>query len=76
MIDSSGMCDRTGKQQYSYKVAHLKVKVCKRFRCVHKVPIRFYRCDFCGWWHLTSQEKESKNGKRQIRRNSKLDAGL
>ena len=26
-----------------------------------RIPIRFYRCESCGNWHLTS---EPKNGKR------------
>lgn len=60
LIDGVERCGRTGKKCYSYRSAHCAAKHGKKCRGVNKHPLRFYKCEHCGWWHLTSKRKKSR----------------
>jgi hypothetical protein len=62
-------CSRTGKQSYFSKLdADLAItRVAQRNtrhrkRAYREEPMRSYRCEFCGCWHLSSQRKRSETG--------------
>lgn len=69
MSDEKRLCPETGKVCYSQKEANTVKNRFKRhvYKGNHrsyrmntgangKIPVRSYRCEFCGSWHLTSQK--------------------
>lgn len=51
-------CPVCGKICYSKKEAMTAINFVKRKGHEHhKTPIRYYYCEDCNFWHLTSQEK-------------------
>jgi len=40
---------------HSYKLAQDKLKIIMRTSQRKKIPVRAYKCDKCGLWHLTSR---------------------
>ncbi|MDR0957525.1 MAG: hypothetical protein LBM09_03055 [Candidatus Nomurabacteria bacterium] len=61
----NGYCDRANKILYFTKEL-AKTAMYNQWqynREVGRLPIRVYRCDFCGGWHLTSKcMRDGKNG--------------
>lgn len=56
MIENKEFCNTTGKVCYSQKEAGIILNDFKRFRNRNKrksIPQRYYKCQFCGYWHLT-----------------------
>ena len=60
VINVPKKCKRTDKELYIDKVqaelALLRVRSLPQTRRAYSVPIRTYKCEFCGYYHLTSQE--------------------
>ena len=49
-------CSETGKKCYSQKVANDIIRKVKKARNSHRpksIPKRSYKCQFCGYYHLT-----------------------
>lgn len=56
-------CRRTGKVKFTRRTAREALE--RGQGAGRKVePQRTYRCEFCGWWHLTSQGKGDGRGPR------------
>jgi predicted RNA-binding Zn-ribbon protein involved in translation (DUF1610 family) len=48
-------CPATGKQAYVDKETALQhMNVVYRKEARGRTPARVYRCQSCGWWHMTS----------------------
>lgn len=58
-----GHCDRTGKKMYKdaadakRAITNIKGQVGRNLPDTGKVPMRAYRCPFCGGLHLTSEKE-------------------
>jgi hypothetical protein len=59
-------CSTTSKKKFADELAaaaalgRIRSKAVLMLDPDRKIPVRYYRCDFCGYFHLTSQEKREE----------------
>ena len=64
MIPIMKRCSATGKKKHADELeaamalGRIRSSAAARLDPDRKLPIRYYRCGFCGFYHLTSQEKK------------------
>ena len=69
-------CEATGKRKYTKKAAQTEINTATKKHWknrAYKIPKRCYLCDFCNFYHLTSEV--SINAKRRKEREHLESAG-